>query len=258
VYYLDTSCIRPLIKRVEETDLKDRTCTSILTLIELTSGFKNLDDLHKRAALAKRIIESGMTVDYEPAENKLINAFPGLSPLPNWEEPINLLVETLQEVNAVDEVESEITKNNLMDFWIMLSTYDKWTTQNFANEFFQLIQQVKKKAQGQDVPWNNIESNINSWARSFSQDETINPGGLSSANLIESFNGSASIYLQVGNYYLDLVYGGRVPGRNDYLDLQHFAYLSNNDFTMVTSDGLMIEIGNVVCNDRMRTLNQVE
>lgn len=248
--YLDTSAVRPLIRRIESSDLRHDVSTSILTLIELIAGFQSEEDLAIRLSLASRILESGMEVDFQLAEGKVVNSFPVLQEIPTWRTEILELIRIIPLANDENARQAVIHASGLSYFYDLIMHYDALTTQRFAADLHHAMMLARENPIPALRHWTFVDQNISSLSMSFANDATVNPQHLAPEIIQRSFNGNVILYFQVANYYLDMIVRGRHPGRNDYLDLQHFAYLENERI-MCSDDRLIRTIAAEVCPDRI-------
>ena len=248
--YLETNAIRKHASRIGDNNFILDKYTSILSLLELVSGIKDNESFKLRQSIIKKIINSKIRIDLTLPELVIYNSF-GFD-LNNFEiadkiGKINKLVELTKDY---DSLQKTIRLNSLDDGWLFVKQYDenantglkKSLLQRFSDsEVKQLIVQFKDRWTSDNLKY--LKNKVIEYYATILLKNSPVKCEKTIPEIISSYDNSIDIYLIATAFYMDeKISYKNMPGKNDYLDLNHLTYLHGRLNQIVTDDKLLHNI----------------
>lgn len=271
-FYLDTSAIRALGKRLPDSPTFNQSLTSAVTLVELLAGAARSADEHYRCrAAARAVFRSGLHVEWTMPEVKIGEAFPALLQMGTIEdgrsEALKALVERLCNSDTPATFRESCAARSLEDYGLAyFEDYDATFGDDFNRASERFDRELRREFQqpGLDQQLHALGLPPGLSARQFSRRFSVHPLNYASSvlavalkiaehvgrtdesfvkALYDSYDRSIDCYLLATSIKsMERPATGEVPGRNDALDLAHFVYPSPKT-ELVSDDRAMCALG---------------
>ncbi|WP_430974201.1 hypothetical protein [Sunxiuqinia rutila] len=248
--YLETNSLRRFASQLTEESFISDKYTSILSLLEIISGISDDESFKLRKSIIKKIIRSQIKTDLTLPELKIYNAF-GID-YNNSEilEKIMMIIRIIDTVKDYNNMESTIKLNYLFDVWEFVKQYDKNANIEFRKVIFnrfpdsgikKLIQQFNERWTQENL--NLLKTKIVDFYAGIIFRNLPNQSRKSKSEIYSAYDNSIDIYLIVTAFYIDeKISFKNIPGKNDYLDLNHLIYLYKYQNQIITDDKLLFKL----------------
>jgi len=251
-FYLDTNAIQSLGSSLWHFSNK-YVYTSIWVEMELVSAISDDDSFRKKKAALRNLVGSGIDVDLLPPSYRMLKSF-GIDTtnwfsVENWNSFIKELLEAkdyehwrsscdkvvLDCIKTIDSVDNEFEGT-------IIKNFETGTLKERKMRF-------EKKFGGDldDAYYSALEYYVGMYAKKY---------GLSQLQLISHYDASQDVFIVINSYYIlkKSVFHEK-PAHNDFNDLLHLHYVTNNCY-LVTDDKGFAKCVNDVLPGQAITLNQ--
>jgi hypothetical protein len=248
-FYLETNSIRRLGGRLK--NYSQFSFTSSLSILELIAGVSANDEkqFKVRKAAVKNTLGSGIYIDWRAPIDIIISAFPVLGGEDRIISSLKNIANVFIEVeNYVDFYEECHRKKLPLDHFVKLD-------EDFGKEYklatTDKLKELKKIKDNSKLPVKFIvkmNKAIEAVVDSLLNSMPVVPPQEAKTKIITSYNGRIDVFLKFWVWYsnLKLEQWGD-GGRNDWIDLHHAVYLTNEvEVAIVTEDKLILEGVNTV------------
>lgn len=274
MYYLETNSIRIFSKHLSTPFYQSKCFTSILTVCELLSGIINNETFNKRKGILKRLYFSRIPSDLDMPETKLYKAY-GIPVDNKTNEKIMILGALCIACKSYTEIQAEIQKSYLTEYWEFLKIYDKSSDSKFK-ESYQKQQDTFDYSDPNIIPdfknrWNNLPKNRDLRERIlydlivYFAETLLKPDSLIKAkdkslkDLISIYDHSLDLYfLCIGYFTGTKLIFKNAPSRNDYFDLCHLMYLRNKSDIIVSNDTMLLKLMKKIHPHNIKTTTDFE
>jgi hypothetical protein len=248
--YLETNAIRKYASRIGENNFILDKYTSILSLLELVSGINDNESFKLRQSIIKKIDNSKIRINPTLPELVIYNSF-GIG-INNSEiaDKIGKIIKLVVLTKDYDNLLKTIRLNSLDDGWLFVKQYDenanagfkKTLLQRFSDsEVKQLVVQFKERWTSDNL--NNLKNRVIEYYATILLKNSPVKCERSVPEIISSYDNSIDIYLIATAFYMDeKISYKNMPGKNDYLYLNHLTYLYGRLNKIVTDDKLLHNI----------------
>jgi len=249
-FYLETNSLRQLANKLLDKNFCNNCFTSILSIAELLSGI-NEKEFFLRKSIFQKLNQSGVIVNHEFPEFLRLQAF-GIYKSFKTSNDIIEISNILIESDSYFEFQFKLAKLDLITCWHFLKKYDQNGNAEFKNAFKQRVSGdiniTKDSIKDFKERWRNINvSNKHLYideAIFYYAMETLKyDNSKSIQELLISYNHSLDIFFLSTFYYSEEKKSHKdETGNNDYFDLTHLSYLSDENHVIVTDDKIIHRI----------------
>lgn len=246
MHFFETNTIRSLGSDLIRFEFK----TSHLCLVELLTGMKNEKEFSIRKKCLARIKEAECIIDPMLPEYKLFSAF-GFNVKEKNENIFNGTKELIDYILSLDQFNPPIEHPHLS----VLHQYDKNASNGWRNAINKRIKNkreaysTKENSEEFILRWESDTNNLfylNQYINFYSEilyRHDIWKTGRTPIQIAKNYDGSINRYLMAMGYYVDdKVLNNKLTAKNDYLDINHFMYLKDDETIVTNNKQLVITI----------------
>lgn len=272
-YYFETSALRSLGKKILKLDSSNNYFTSVLALLELISAsIESEKSFIVNKNCLDNIFKSKVVVDYSYPEKKLAQTFNCLQLQEERLDDLNVVIAEVLHSANLETCKIALSAKGINYGINFIANYDSEFGRQFIEESIKGCQKIREAFKNKQLncdgtvflksetrlpfkefckifatKYSKLNKSITILA--FATQFAASIEKRSSEELIRkiynSYNGMADIFMNSLSYNTMIQTGNmNQPGRNDFLDLFHFAYIKPKDI-LVTDDKDLISI----CND---------
>jgi hypothetical protein len=265
VYYLDTSAIRSLGKKIKEISMSLQCTTSFLTVMELISGIdtSSSKDFDRRKSALINLRDSKVKIKWVFHEQAVCRAF-GVNQEKMYSDFASKLRKIQKFIFSSDNFEgflSNLRKNNLEKDYKLIISWDNHISRQYSETNWSSVRNSLGKDQNFEVFSEiEVESMLKLGKSLLERHRDLNYS-MSKWALASSVTGHPEPEEAYNNYDFSIeihiqslaiqgakdIANQRNPGKNDGSDLYHLVYLREGD-TLISNDKLHLECINDLKN----------
>ena len=262
-YYLETNALRKINSKLQV--VREQSFTSNLAIFEIISGI-NEKEYSLLKSVISNVTESLINIDWRYPDEIIAGAFPSIGCIEHKKEDLKKLCRIL--ISSFDFTDFQLKTNELKYGLDYFSNLDKFYSTRFIQSTISGIKEIKQgkeKFKKYTIMNQIYKDYVDNLIRDISNNCVVN-NSLTIYSLVQyianridkdlperdkkrifnSYNGTIKFFVEAFSVFsISLLKDGKIPAKNDWVDIQHILYLQDNDnINLVTEDKLLINLLN--------------